>query len=136
MRPPLVVVVNPAFGFGEQLPDGPVAHSSEHGMLELTDQPFGPAVVRWCSGPAHAGDEIPSNEFVDHRIAAVLATLVGMPDNGTAQRIPDVADTVFRYTLQRLHNELSLHPPVDDQTQDLSGCFSPGKSYPYFAAVS
>src|SRR6266496_2949806 len=82
MRPPLVVVVNPAFGFGEQLPDGPVAHSSEHGMLELTDQPFGPAVVRWCSGPAHAGDEIPSNEFVDHRIAAVLATLVGMPDNG------------------------------------------------------
>src|SRR6266496_2967415 len=136
MRPPFVVVVNPSLRLGQQLPDGPVAHPSEHGMLELTDQPFGCSVVRWCSGPAHAADEVPPDELINDRLAAVLAALIGMPDDGCVERLLNMCSALMRYADKRLDNELGLHAPIDHQTQDLSGCFSPGEGDPHLAAVS
>lgn len=64
-------------------------------MLELTDHAFGMPVVGRCSGPAHAGQEIVPDKFVNGGITAVLTALVGMPDD-----VFEVAHHLFRDAAQ------------------------------------
>lgn len=100
-------------------------------MFKFADHPFSVSVVGWRAGPAHAGQEVMPDKFIDDRITAVLTALVGVPDNAFEERCH-----LFWNTAQRCYDEIRFHPPIDDQTQYLSCGFPPGKGYVHLAAVS
>ena len=100
-------------------------------MLKLTNHPFGMSVVGGRSSPAHAGQEVMFDEFIDDHVTAVLTALVGMPDNAF-----EIVAHLFRNTAQGCDNEISFHPPIDHQTQYLGCGFTPGKGHVHLAAVS
>jgi hypothetical protein len=52
-----------------------------------------------------------SDEFVNDYIAAVLAALVGMPNN-----VLEITHHLFGYTDERCCDQICFHPPVNDKT--------------------